>query len=152
MITNEAFLPRAQRVSTQLFYMLVLLSWKVQRRACWNTQVTGEGLMSWHRLVHFRGLFAAPSRCNIDVHHSKRHPLFQRRQMLISSPKVGLPQREWQSKASTNPTNHLLHWSVLRLRLLGDGGAAVFDVRCMLSLAKTSDRTTWRDCNSDIHL
>ncbi len=41
---------------------------------------------------------------------------------------------------------------MLRLRLLGDGGAAVFDVRCLLSLANTSDRTIWRDCNSDIHL
>ncbi len=41
---------------------------------------------------------------------------------------------------------------MLRLRLLGDGGAPVFDVRCLLSFANTSDRTIWRDCNSDIHL
>ncbi len=97
-----------------------------------------------------------PLRCTKPLQHRcaplQAARLVQRRQKLIPSPTVGWPQREWQSKASTNPSSQLLHWSVLRLRLLGDGGAAVFDVRCLLSLANTSDRTIWRDCNSDIHL
>ena len=74
-ITNAALLPRVQRVSTQLFYMLVLLLEGSAKRLLEHAG-DGEGLLSWHRLVHFRGLFAAPSRCNIDVHHSKRHALF----------------------------------------------------------------------------
>ncbi len=74
-ITNAALLPRAQRVSTQLFYMLVLLSEGSAQRLLEHAG-DGEGLLSWHRLVHFRGLFAAPSRCNIDVHRSKQHALF----------------------------------------------------------------------------
>ncbi len=74
-ITNGALLPRAQRVSTQLFCMLVLLLEGSAKRLLEHAG-DGEGLLSWHRFVHFRGLFAAPSRCNIDVHHSKRHALF----------------------------------------------------------------------------
>ena len=74
-ITNAALLPRVQRVSTQLFYMLVLLSESSAQRLLEHAG-DGEGLLSWHRLVHFRGLFAAPSRCKIDVHRSKQHALF----------------------------------------------------------------------------
>ncbi len=57
--------------------------------------------------------FSRPLRCTKPLQHRcaplQAARLVQRRQMLISSPTVGWPQREWQSKANTNPTSQLLH-------------------------------------------